>query len=250
MSMRLIGPVYLVGGQDFNRVHLDWQANDANVYLVDTRDTFVLIDCGCGESLPGILANVRDMGFDVEDISHVLLTHAHFPHAGAAGDLQKMQVEVMASSFAARAVQAGDMRTASFNYQHEFPPCDRELSVIEDGESLEVGAVTLHAHSTPGHSPGHMAYSLMEDSQRILFSGDAVRSPQLRSRRDRFGFDSDDRLECLINLLEEPSDVIYPGHGPFCLSDGQTWVQKELEKELQAREGEAPSEMPATGAQD
>jgi len=84
MGMRLIGPVYLVGGQDFNMVYLDWPANDCNAYLVDTGDPLVMVDCGCGESLSGILGNIDEMGFDAADITHVFLTHAHMPHAGAA----------------------------------------------------------------------------------------------------------------------------------------------------------------------
>jgi glyoxylase-like metal-dependent hydrolase (beta-lactamase superfamily II) len=233
MSMRLIGPVYLIGGQDFNRVHLDWQANDANVYLVDSGDTFVMIDCGCGESLPGILENVRRMEFEVGDISHLLLTHAHFPHAAAADDVQKMRIEVMASPPAAEAVLAGDLRTASFCYRHKFPPCEEELSVLKDGETLEVGAIQLRAIALPGHSPGSMGYELIADSVRMLFCGDVVRSPALQPRRDRLDYDFRANVRSLSRLLEDPPDVLYPGHGPFCLSHGRAWIQEELRKELE-----------------
>jgi glyoxylase-like metal-dependent hydrolase (beta-lactamase superfamily II) len=233
--MRLIGPVYLIGGQDFNRVHLDWRANDANVYLVDSGDTFVMIDCGCGESLPGILENVRRMEFEVGDISHLLLTHAHFPHAAAADDVQKMQIEVMASAPAAEAVQAGDLRTAAFCYHHKFPACDSEISVLEDGEVLEVGAIELKSIALPGHSPGSMGYELLIDDIRMLFCGDVIRSPLLRSRRDRLGYDSEDNFASLSRLLEDPPEVLFPGHGPFCLSHGRVWIQEELRKELEDR---------------
>mgnify|MGYP006280432737 CR=1 FL=1 len=236
MSMRLIGPVYLIGGQDFNRVHLDWPANDANVYLVDSGDTFIMIDCGCGESLPGILDNVRQMGFEVADISHLLLTHAHFPHAAAADDVQKMQIEVMASPFTAEVVRAGDLRTASFCYGHDFPACERDITTLEDGEPLEVGAIELQARALPGHSPGHMGFDFLADNHRMLFCGDAVRSPHLKARRDRFGYDREANLDTLSDLLNDPPDVLYPGHGPFCLSAGEKWIQEELRKELSERQ--------------
>jgi glyoxylase-like metal-dependent hydrolase (beta-lactamase superfamily II) len=231
--MRLIGPVYLIGGQDFNAVHLDWPANDANVYLVDSGDTFVMIDCGCGESLPGILENVRRMDFEVGDISHLLLTHAHFPHAAAADDVQKMPVEVMASRAAAAAVAAGDLRTASFCYAHQFPACEEQPTVLEDEEVLEVGAIELKAVALPGHSPGSMGYELVVGGVRMLFCGDTVRSPALRARRDRFGYDRQANLASLAGLLEDAPDVLYPGHGPFCLSHGDVWIQEELRKELE-----------------
>ena len=163
MAMRLIGPVYLIGGQDFNRIHLDWPANDANVYLIDTGDTFLMVDCGCGESLPAILDNVERMDFEVRDISHLLLTHEHFPHAAAADAVQKMEVEVMASAEAADAVREGDLRTAAFCYHHEFPACEGEIATLEDGQEIEVGAVTITAFALPGHSPGCMGYEMQAD---------------------------------------------------------------------------------------
>ncbi|MBS3763379.1 MAG: MBL fold metallo-hydrolase [Planctomycetes bacterium] len=234
MDMKLIGPIFLIGGQDFNRVRVDWPANDANVYLVDSGDTFIMVDCGCGDSLPGILDNVRQMDFEVSDISHLLLTHAHFPHATATDAIQKMEIEVLASQQTAEAVEAGDLRTASYCYHHEFPPCEKEITVVEDGESLEVGAMQIRAVALPGHSPGCMGYELGAGDHRILFSGDVVRNPGLKSHRDRFGYDSEQAASSLVRLLEDPPDIIYPGHGPFCLSDAHVWIEEELHKVLTA----------------
>jgi len=188
VAMRLLGPVYLIGGQDFNRVYVDWPANDANVYLIDTGDTFLMVDCGCGDSLPGILQNVEEMD----------------------------------------AVRAGDLRTAAFCYHREFPACEGPVTVLEDGQQLEVGAVRLKVLALPGHSPGSAGFELTLDRQRVLFCGDVVRSPLLRSRRDRFGYDRSAYVRSLERLLEEPPDVLFPGHGPFCLSHGRAWIEEEL----------------------
>jgi len=228
VAMRLLGPVYLIGGQDFNRVYVDWPANDANVYLIDTGDTFLMVDCGCGDSLPGILQNVEEMDFDVRDISHLLLTHEHFPHAAAAEAVRKMGIEVLATGEAADAVRAGDLRTAAFCYHREFPACEGPVTVLEDGQQLEVGAVRLKVLALPGHSPGSAGFELTLDRQRVLFCGDVVRSPLLRSRRDRFGYDRSAYVRSLERLLEEPPDVLFPGHGPFCLSHGRAWIEEEL----------------------
>ena len=230
--MRLIGPVYLIGGQDYNRVYVDWPANDANVYLVDSGDTLVMVDCGCGESLEGILDNVEELGFEVRDISHLLLTHEHFPHAAAANAVQKMNVQVVASAPAADAVRAGDLRTAAFCYHRQFVPCEGPVTVIEDGVRIEVGPLSLRAVALPGHSPGSMGYELVLEGRRILFCGDVVRSPVLESHRDRPGYDGHAHLESVKKLLKEPPDVLLPGHGPFCLSHGSVWIEEELKKLL------------------
>ncbi len=232
MTMRLIGPVYLIGGQDYNRVYVDWPANDPNVYLIDSGDTFVMVDCGCGESLSGILSNVEQMEFEVRDISHLLLTHEHFPHAAAAAAVQKMGIEVLASEAAADAVRSGDLRTAAFWYNRQFPSYEGPLTELEDGQHIEVGRLSLKALALPGHSPGSMGYELVVDDCRMLFCGDVVRSPLLDSFRGRPDYDRECYVSSLKTLLEEPPEVLYPGHGPFCLSHGRTWIQEELKKVL------------------
>jgi glyoxylase-like metal-dependent hydrolase (beta-lactamase superfamily II) len=233
MGMRLIGPVYLVGGQDFNMVYLDWPANDCNTYLVDTGDPLVLVDCGCGESLSGILTNIEEMEFDLQDVSHVLVTHAHLPHAGAAEALRKNGAEIVAGPETARALRAGDTATAAWYYSRRFPPVG-EVTEIEHDEELELGGCSFRALHLPGHSAGSMGYELCHGERRILFCGDAVRSPGEEQIRNRLDYDAETYRETLLGLLEEPPDVLYPGHGPFCLSHPEHWIAEELKKLLAA----------------
>ncbi|MDP6438328.1 MAG: MBL fold metallo-hydrolase [Candidatus Brocadiia bacterium] len=232
MAMRLIGPVHLIGGQDFQRVYVDWPANDANVYLVDTGDKFLMVDCGCGDSLPGILENFQQMGFDVPDITHLLLTHGHFPHAAAAEALQRMGVEVFAAAAAAEALATGDLRTAAYHYHREFPACP-DVTVLEHGEEVEVSNTVLKAVALPGHSPGCMGYEIRVGEDRALLCGDVVRSPLLDSFRNRPGYDREAYAASLEMLLEDPPEILYPGHGPFCLSHGRVWIEEQLKKVLE-----------------
>jgi len=231
MGMRLLGPVYLIGGQDYHSVYLDWPANDCNVYLVDTGDTLVMVDCGCGESLEAILNNVKEMGLELKDVSHVLLTHEHFPHAGAAEALQKMKIEVVCSPGAAEAITSGDMRTAAYHYHKEFAPCEK-VTEVSDGDSISVGDCQFTVVALPGHSQGSVGYELHSERGRMLFCGDVVRSPGLESFRNRLDYDPELYLESLTKLLEDPPDMLYPGHGLFCLSYGRVWIEEELEKLL------------------
>lgn len=231
MGMRLLGPVYLIGGQDYHSVYLDWPANDANVYLVDTGDDLIMVDCGCGESLENILSNVEEMEFELRDVTHLLLTHAHLPHAGAAEALQKMDVEVLCSEATGEAIQAGDLRTVAYHYHREFPPCD-EPATVADGDVLTVARTEITARALPGHSEGSMGYELCAGRRRMMFCGDAVRSPLLQTYRRRVGYDHHLYLQSLRRLLDDPPDVLYPGHGPFCLARGDVWIEEELKKLL------------------
>ena len=231
MGMRLIGPVFLVGGQDYNMVYLDWPANDCNAYLVDTGDPLVMIDCGCGESLSAILANIDEMGFEAADITHVFLTHAHMPHAGAAEDLRKNGVEVVASPATAEIVQSGGPGTVAYHYHRRFIPVEK-VTAMADGEALALGACEFRAVALPGHSADSTGWEMVHEGRRMLFCGDAVRSPWLEQFRNRPDYDRGAYLESLLRLLEDPPDVLYPGHGPVCVSKPEQWIGEEIKKLL------------------
>ncbi|KPK62526.1 MAG: hypothetical protein AMK73_05970 [Planctomycetes bacterium SM23_32] len=231
MGMRLIGPVYLVGGQDFNMVYLDWPANDCNTYLLNTGDPLVLMDCGCGESLPGILENLREMGLDPRDVSRVFLTHAHLPHAGAAEDLRRNGVEVVAGPATAAAVREGGIATAAYHYHRRFVRV-AEVTAMAPEEEVTIGACTIRAVPLPGHSADSMGWEATCEGRRMLFCGDAVRSPAIPQHRDRLDYDGETYARTLMGLLDDPPDVLYPGHGPFCLSKTEHWIAEELRKLL------------------
>ncbi|MFW6188798.1 MAG: MBL fold metallo-hydrolase [Planctomycetota bacterium] len=231
MGMRLIGPVYLVGGQDYNMTYLDWPASDCNAYLVDTGDPLVLIDCGCGESLPGLLGNVKEMGFKTHEITHAFLTHCHLPHAGGAEALRRNDVELMAAPQAAEAMRTAATETAAYHYAREFTPAE-EVTELEDGQSVTLGRCEFRARHLPGHSTGSMGYEIRAEERRMLFCGDVVRSPDVSQIRGRLDYDPEAYAETLKRLLEDPPHVLYPGHGPFCLSHAEHWIGAELRKLL------------------
>lgn len=235
MGMRLVGPVYLVGGQDFNMVYLDWSANDSNTYLIDTGDPLVLVDCGCGESLAGILDNIKEMEFDARDITHVFLTHAHMPHSGAAEDLRRNGVEVVAGPATVGAVRAGGTATVAYHYHRRFT-CVEEATEMKDGETMTLGACEFRALALPGHSADCTGYEVTREGRRMLFCGDVVRWPGLEQFRNRPDYDRQAYLETLMRLLDDPPDVLYPGHGPFCLSKTEHWIGEEIKKLLRKPE--------------
>lgn len=239
MGMRLIGPVFMVGGQDFNMVYLDWPANDCNSYLVDTGDQLVMVDCGCGESASAILRNIKDMEFNLADLSHVLLTHAHFPHAGGAEALRKNGVEVVAAPAAVKPLTQGGPATAAYHYAHRFPRVEGEVTAMEDSEEMELGRCRITALHLPGHSPGSVGWEVACEGRRLLFCGDVVRSPALPQQRARLGYDHDAYVQSLLRLLEDPPHVLYPGHGPFCLSHTDQWIGQELRKLLKSGHAES-----------
>src|SRR5262249_48472441 len=63
------------------------QEHAIGVYLVDTDDGPALFDCGPSSTLHSLHAGLSDLGLELQDVRHLLLSHIHLDHAGAAGPL-------------------------------------------------------------------------------------------------------------------------------------------------------------------
>ncbi len=56
-------------------------------YLLEGENQLAIIDPGPASMLEHLLAAIREAGYDPEDVTHILATHVHLDHAGAAGSL-------------------------------------------------------------------------------------------------------------------------------------------------------------------
>ena len=54
-------------------------------HLICDGDAVVLVEAGPGSTLPSLEAGLANEGFSTRNVTHVLLTHIHLDHAGAAG---------------------------------------------------------------------------------------------------------------------------------------------------------------------
>lgn len=149
VPFRIFGNAYFVG------------TNGLSAVLVTSDHGHVLIDGALPESVPLIEANIRALGFRVEDVKMILNSHAHFDHAGGIADLQKASgARVVVSPASARELAIGNTTRDDPQFGIGLPyPRVAHVETVADGETIRLGSLALTAHYTAGHTPGGTTWS-------------------------------------------------------------------------------------------
>lgn len=219
----IIKGVYLIGGSDIT------SSDDAAIYLIDFRETLVMIDAGAGNSSSQIVRNIEMLGFEPADVSTLILTHCHIDHIGSARFFHKQYgTQIMIHELDAGALEKGDsLKTAANWYGTTFPPMnvDRKLRGAE--EMLTFGGEALHCLHTPGHTPGSIAVYLDRAGKRVLFGQD-IHGPFHKA----FGSDINAWKKSMRKLLDLDADILCEGHfGIFQPKDRvRAYIERYLEE--------------------
>jgi hydroxyacylglutathione hydrolase len=177
-----------------------------NCYLVrgDGAEHALIVDPG--EEPDRILGLVDELGVKVDAI---LLTHTHFDHIGAVAAVAgatgapvycpELEVPVLADIMSWVPPGFGP---------YESYDADRAL---RGGERLELAEFEIDVLHTPGHSPGHVTYSI--PAEAALFSGDVLFQGSV-GRVDLPGGDGPTLMKTLRSLAEgfPEETTVYPGH--------------------------------------
>jgi metallo-beta-lactamase class B len=132
--------------------------------LIEADEGLILIDGALPQSSPLIEASIRKLGFDPLDIRAILLSHAHFDHAGGINALQRLSgATVYTSPDGAKVLQSGLLQEDDPQFPHgpensSFAAV-RNVKGIADGERVTVGGVDVKAVHTPGHTPGGITWT-------------------------------------------------------------------------------------------
>ena len=147
------------------------------VYLVDTDDGPALFDCGPTSCIDALKAGLSGRGLSLTDIRHLLLSHIHLDHAGAAGTLVREHpgLRVHVSEIGApHLVDPSRLeRSARRLYGDAFDLLWGELAPVPDENVDVVGdhVLGLGCFPSPGHASHHVCY-LHPDG--TLYAGDAA----------------------------------------------------------------------------
>jgi glyoxylase-like metal-dependent hydrolase (beta-lactamase superfamily II) len=147
------------------------------VYLVETGDGLALHDCGPTTCLPALKDALAARGLALTDVRHLLLSHIHLDHAGAAGSLvrEHPNLQVHVSEIGAPHVVDPSRLEASARrlYGRSFDPLWGELAPVPEENVHVTGdrVLGLECFPSPGHASHHVCY-VHEDG--TLYAGDAA----------------------------------------------------------------------------
>ena len=176
-----------------------------NTYFLVNEKTKNAILIDGGESYKAIKKTESDLGVK---ITTLLLTHAHFDHAGNAGQLQKDGVKVLISEIDAPKLSNGLNLASDFGRTfNSFIPDQ----MLKDGQVLNIEDIQIKVIATPGHTDGSLTFMVGNS----LFTGDTLFLESV----GRTDFPTGNKTQ-LINSVKklfalEGDYNVYPGHQEF-----------------------------------
>ncbi|MBP1988557.1 MBL fold metallo-hydrolase [Paenibacillus eucommiae] len=230
-QMQMLGRVYLVGSGALgsNKTN-DY---DCNVYLLDGGSSMLLIDCGAGMGAGPIAKTIEELGFQLSDISHILLTHGHADHAGGASKLQQLTgAQLVCSPATARIMREGDeaaiglpgaREAGIYPEDYKLIPCSPSIEV-QEGDRLQVGDLSIEFIETPGHSFDMVCAYCPE--LKALFSSDTVFEGGRVAVIDTADFSMTDLESSMQKLANLDTAALFPGHMDPVLENARETVLK------------------------
>ncbi len=160
-----------------------------------------------GDEAPRILHAVEELGVTVEAI---LLTHTHFDHVGAVAPVARATGAPVWCPRLEVPVLADIMRYVPWPGFGPYESYDAEHT-LAGGERLELAGFEIDVLFTPGHTPGHVTFSIPDEN--AVFSGDVLFQGSV-GRTDLPGGDWPTLLESIRTLVDSlPGETaVYPGH--------------------------------------
>jgi glyoxylase-like metal-dependent hydrolase (beta-lactamase superfamily II) len=218
------------------RVHFV-ETDLVNWTVVADGNGVMLIDSGYPGHREDVLASLRQLGFGVDDLRAILLTHAHIDHFGSAiwfakthGTPVYCHAAEVGHSKREYLEQAGATDILPHLWQPRY--LKWTVALARKGGMVREGIPTTQALAedvavalpgkpmaipTPGHTGGHCSFVV----DGVLVSGDALvtghplltrTGPQLLPAL--FNHDQDGCVRSLAALGMLDADVLLPGHGP------------------------------------
>jgi glyoxylase-like metal-dependent hydrolase (beta-lactamase superfamily II) len=215
-----------------------------NVYAIDDPGGPMLVDSGWAleRTEQALAAGLRQLGYELDDVAHIAVTHAHGDHYTQAVALREtfgtrvslwrgkrasierlMRRDVdgyddqytQLRLYGAVELAAKIEKWAREAFRNDPTPWDRPDGWLDHGDQVRLRDRALDVHATPGHTQGHVV--LRDAAGGLLFAGDHI----LPHITPSIGFEAvvaptplRSYLESLRLVKDLPDTVLLPAHGP------------------------------------
>ena len=203
----MIGNVYYVGSKDLAS------------YLITTPEGHILINSGFERTVPLIRKSVESLGYKMADIRILLASHAHSDHVAGHARMREMTgAKVFVMRGDDEVIASGGKGQYLYKDSRWVPcPVDR---VLEDGDEVKLGGMTLVARRTPGHTRGCTTWTWkVADGGKtydVVVIGSPNVNPGYRLVDDKdYPEIADDFARTFRVLGSLPCDVFLGAHGGY-----------------------------------
>lgn len=191
-------------------------------YLIDTREGPFLIETGPDKTFANLNLALRELGYSIEDIKKVFVTHIHLDHSGAAWHFARSGSTIYVHPNGARhlADPAKLLASARMIYKEQMDelwgrvePIDtKSLHPLGDGETVAHGGIEIRAIQTFGHASHHNSYLI----ENALFTGDSggirIESERVIPPTPPPDVNIEEWLISIDKMMGIGADLIYPTH--------------------------------------
>lgn len=239
-AVKLYENIYLIDGHDLG------VPGRTGTYVLTEQD-LTIIETSASPSVPYIKEGIKELGFSLEDIKYIIVTHIHLDHSGGAGLLMKdcpnAKIVVHPKGKRHLADPSRLIASARMVYGDRFdklfdpivPIPEEKILTMENEDTLQIGnEITLTFYDTPGHANHH--FSIYHPKANGMFTGDTagITYPQLlQSGIELYlpstspnQFDPDKTLKSLELYKSLNLDRIFFGH--FGMTENVEEVYKQM----------------------
>jgi hydroxyacylglutathione hydrolase len=201
---------------------------NVSTYLIYRPGEAILVDSGNSGSEKKILDAMQELGLEPSMLKLLILTHAHFDHAGSAAKLKELSgCQVMIHTIDAKRLKEGygplppgtrwkakilvGLGRIFLQKLGKFPPVEPDILVQDNFDLTKVGFPGKVYH-TPGHTHGSMVV-LLEGGE--LIGGDTLFGVENKQHFPPFAEDLPALVKSWRMIRELPAKTMYPAHGKY-----------------------------------
>jgi metallo-beta-lactamase class B len=202
---RVAGPLCYIGTENITSL------------LITTPAGHAVIDGGLEDTAPIIVANIRKLGYRVEDVRILLSTHAHADHAGGLARLKAASgARLYAGEADVKLLARGGRGDFAFGDTLLFPAVTADVGV-RDGQEIELGGLRIRAVATPGHTKGCTTWTFTVDdngtARRVVMIGGTSAPGYRLVGNDSYPNIVSDFHATFKTLRALQADIVFEGHG-------------------------------------